>query len=270
MRKYTALLLTAVLAVGCSSRDSSSSVTLGERRTELRPNDAGVVIKIGSACKPEDGWQYQFPPGWPTGQEAADSGVPTTVPIPPDHKETHQLEPGIGYCVTNLATHPQGFFTSNCKTDGDCPREARCDGSWCNVPCNGDTDCGVGLYCPPNPGGTRFCRQGCPAAPVPATDCYFYGGPWVCPYPVAGGERTICRCVLQPLNTAVWQCTPEGQCPPSAPGETACKAPARAGLTCSYGDVTCKCEADRFRCLPGPSTVTSGTATATTDAGPTP
>jgi hypothetical protein len=261
------------LAAGCFNRDASS---LGARGpyTALRPNEAGKVLRIGSACKPEDGWQYTFPPGWPTGREAADSGVPTALPIPPDYKETHQLEPGIGYCVTHLRTHPNGFFTSNCRADSDCPREGRCDGSWCNVPCATNDDCGDGLYCPSNSGRARFCREGCPAVMPPAGQgCYdSYGGPWLCPYSLAAGAETICRCVLKPLNDAVWECTPDTQCPESAPGESPCRAGANAPLTCSFGDLTCRCEAGRFQCSPGHPTdaAPATTATATTEAGASP
>jgi hypothetical protein len=237
-----------VFVLGCSARGASPDAS-SVRSTALRPNDAGRVLPIGSSCKPEDGWQYVWPAGWPTGDP--DSGVPTAVPIPPDYKETHQLEPGIGYCVTHLATHPDGFFTSNCRADSDCPVGANCDGSWCNVPCAKDADCQRGLYCPENAGRTRFCRQGCPD-PMPAQGygCYVYGGPWVCAYPATSGQRTICRCALKPFNDAVWECTPASQCPPSLPGTTACDASAQMPLICRYGDTSCSCEGGKFVCTP--------------------
>ena len=254
------------LAFGCSAGASNPDAS-SARNTALRPNDAGVVLPIGAPCKPEDGWQYVYPPNWPT--ESPDSGVPTAVPIPPDYKETHQLEPGIGYCVTRLRTHPDGFFTSNCRVDSDCPTGARCDGSWCNVPCTKDGECRRGLYCPENAGRTRFCREGCPD-PMPAQGygCYAdYGGPWVCAYPAVSGPRTICRCALKPLNDAVWECTAESQCPPSAPGAgSPCQAAAQVPLTCSYSSTSCRCEAGKFACS-NTSSLDAGTATATTEAG---
>jgi hypothetical protein len=84
--------------------------------TPLRPNDAGQVRSIGATCRPEDGWQYD----WPAPPEAPDGGGPHTVPIPPDYTETHQLQPGIGYC--RQGTYEGGFFTSNCVTASDCAR----------------------------------------------------------------------------------------------------------------------------------------------------
>jgi hypothetical protein len=262
MRLCVSAIAMSVLA--CSPRPSSPDATSADR-TALRPNDAGVVLPIGAPCKPEDGWQYVYPPNWPT--VPPDSGAPTTVPIPPDYKETHQLEPGIGYCVTHLQTYPDGFFTSNCRVDSDCPTGAGCDGSWCNVPCAQDGDCRRGLYCPENPGRARFCRQGCPdPMPTQGYSCYTYGGPHVCAYPSASGSRTICRCAPKPFNDAVWECTPESQCPPSAPGESPCKTLTPSPLTCSYGSTSCRCEAGQFACSPG-SSPDAGTATATTEAG---
>jgi hypothetical protein len=166
--------------------------------------------KIGGPCKPEDGWQYKFPPGWPDGTQVADGGGPVAIPVPPDFMEDFQLDPGIKYCVTRLRAYPDGFFTSNCKSDSDCSEGARCDDSWCNAPCGGDEDCRAGLYCPLNGSKTRFCRQGCPIS-MPADgdgSCYDYGGPWTCPYD-SGGAKTVCRCVSRPQNTAVWECGPQ-------------------------------------------------------------
>lgn len=257
---------TAALLFGCSSASKSSLDAAPALNTALRPNDAGKVLPIGSPCKPEDGWQYVYPPGWPT--VGPDSGVPTAVPIPPDYRETHQLEPGIGYCVTHLRTHPEGFFTSNCRSDNDCPVASRCDGSWCNLPCTADGDCRRGLHCPENSGRTQFCREGCPdPMPPQGWGCYAdYGGPWVCAYPATIGPRTICRCALKPLNDAVWECTPESQCPPSRPEGTPCQASAQSSLTCSYGSDSCRCEGGKFVCSPAGS-VDAGTATATSEAG---
>jgi hypothetical protein len=210
MRGRGGLALVVLLLQGSCSKPAAPA------RTALANADLGTGDgsasgpAIGGPCKPEDGWQYTYPPGWPTTDSPVvdDGGAPTAVPIPPNYMEAHQLAPGVRYCVTRLPAYPDGFFTSNCKTDGDCPSEARCDGSWCNRSCANDGDCRVGLYCPSTTSGARFCRQGCPLSQPMNGDgsCYTYGGPWLCAYPSAGGQ-TVCRCTLMDLNTATWACS---------------------------------------------------------------
>ena len=217
----------ATAVAGCGNRPSApasdaadAAAPAAAAHTPLRASDAGVVLAIGAACKPEDGWQYTWPPAPP----APDASGPTTVPIPADYRERHQLEPGIGYCLKG--TYPGGFFTSNCRGDRDCPADSRCDHDRCGIACQQDSDCRrPELYCPPRQGerpGARFCAPGCPVSiPAAGHDCYEgYGGPWMCAYPPASagaaapGGRTICRCVLGDLNTATWQCAPEADAAP--------------------------------------------------------
>src|SRR5687768_1545927 len=95
--RLTIALLCSFAAGACSARalPDSTSDALSPAHTPLRPNDAGVVLAIGARCKPEDGWQYV----WPPGPESPDGGGPTAIPVPADYKATHQLEPGIGYCL---------------------------------------------------------------------------------------------------------------------------------------------------------------------------
>jgi hypothetical protein len=264
MRRATLVLLGVGLLGGCRGDDG---------HTELRPNAAGRVLAIGSACKPEDGWQYMFPPGWPADPIAEDGGVRTSVPLPSDYKETFQLDPGIGYCVVDPQTAPDGFFTSNCHQDRDCPAGARCDeANRCNLACARDSDCHPGLYCPETPGGARFCQQGCPvSAPAPHDGCYEYRGPRPCYYPATGGPgdvRTICRCASKPQNSAEWECVPEDSCPPSPAGESPCRPPASGEVTCRYDqfEETCRCQAGKFACTTS-SPVGPVDASATSEAG---
>jgi hypothetical protein len=245
--RYSLSIVLISFATGCG----------GDPHTELRPNAAGQVLAIGAPCKPEDGWQYMFPPGWPSTPTIGDGGVRMSVPVPPDYKEPWQLEPGIGYCVVDPRTAPDGFFTSNCHADRDCPGGSRCDdGNRCNLPCGSDSDCKPGLYCPARPSGPRFCEQGCPVAqPAPHDHCYEYTGPSACYYParVAAAARTLCRCVRKPQNDAEWECAPEDSCPPSPVPESPCQTPPGGALTCryeSYGAVvTCTCQASKFTCM---------------------
>jgi hypothetical protein len=267
MRQRTLISVFILMAAGCA----------GEEHTELRPNASGKLLAIGAPCKPEDGWQYMYPPGWPQTPTMGDGGVIIPQPVPPDYKEPWQLEPGIGYCVIDPRTAPDGFFTSNCHADRDCPKGSRCDdANRCNLPCGSDSDCRPGNYCPSRPSGARFCEQGCPVEqPAPHYGCYVYTGPRACYYPAesTAAARTLCRCVHKPQNDAQWECAPEDSCPPSPVAESPCRLPSSGELTCRYEQygavVTCACQSGTFSCMSSESIGNGGLfdASATPEAG---
>jgi hypothetical protein len=252
----------------CGCRNDSA-------HTELQPNASGVVLSIGSRCKAEDGWRYMYPPGWPTMTIVSDAGLLIPPPIPPDYKETFQLPPGVGYCMVDPVTAPDGFFTSNCQRDRDCPEGSRCDSiNHCNLPCASDADCRPGFVCATAKTRARFCAQGCPVSPPePHFGCYEYRGPRACYYPEnvgAGGPasvRTLCRCVPKPQNSAEWECAAEDACPPSPPGQTPCRLPSAGELVCrydQYGETrTCRCLGTEFSCegSSGPHPIVDASAT---------
>jgi len=271
------LLLSFAFAAACGGGTPGRPEPAADAFSELRPNAAGKVLAIGAPCKPDDGWQYMYPAGWPRMPTMGDGGVIIPPSIPPDYKETWQLEPGIGYCVIDPRTAPDGFFTSNCHVDRDCPAGSRCDGAnRCNLPCGSDSDCRPGNRCPPRANGARFCEQGCPVEqPAPHYGCYEYIGPRACYYPAgpAAAVRTLCRCVPKPQNSAEWECAPEDSCPPSSGPESPCRQPSSGALTCRYEQygtvVTCACQAEKFSCMSSGGVGNSGPfdASATTEAG---
>jgi hypothetical protein len=225
------------------------------------PSKTATSPKIGGPCKPEDGWQYKYPDGWPAGP--VDSSTPVANTPPANFIEDFQLPAGIKYCVTRLLWRPNGFFTSNCKSDGDCPGGSRCNGSWCDAPCTSDAQCESGLYCPSSD-GVRFCREGCPVGvPSEGYYCYHYGGPPLCRYQEQEESDIACQCVPQPMNSAVWQCRSTAdagtmnRCPATAPASLSgvvcggiASPLAYPGSVCAWpvdaGVLTCRCTLQAF------------------------
>jgi hypothetical protein len=69
----------------------------------------------------------------------------------------YELPPGTLYCLVTDET-PNGYLTSNCKTDGDCPSPASCDGTQCRANCTANSDCNAPAICSPMFAQLSMCR----------------------------------------------------------------------------------------------------------------
>jgi hypothetical protein len=124
--------------------------------------------RIGAACQPSDGYQ----PDWSkhevraaaqAAQMTKQNAKPLNLldfagPDAPPPLDRHQLPPGRAYCIVG-DENPDGYLTSNCKTDADCPSPATCDGSLCRAGCVADSDCVAPTTCAPIAPGLRSCRH---------------------------------------------------------------------------------------------------------------
>lgn len=110
----------------------------------------------GNPCTASDGWT---PPA--EDSSLANAPGPVAVTVPPGTLQRHTLAPGIGYCLDRGPMYPHGYYTMNCKSDGDCPAGSRCDGMLCRRPCSSDSECTAPTRCAPaagvGPSPVRYC-----------------------------------------------------------------------------------------------------------------
>jgi hypothetical protein len=128
------------------------------------PANRGKVI--GARCHPGDGYL----PDWTKleikvkAAEAAqtvkrpinvmDYATPDTpAPVGPAHLPSGQV-----YCLST-PEYPEGYLTSNCTTDADCPSPATCDGTLCRAACSADLDCPPPMACPKMSAKLNWCRH---------------------------------------------------------------------------------------------------------------
>jgi len=138
--KFAVLILSLLCAAAPACSRSTSPVT-GRTSAALSSN------AVGDPCTASDGWT---PP--PEDSSLASARGPVGVAVPPGTPERHTLAPGIGYCLEPGPMYPHGYYTMNCKADGDCPTGSRCDGLLCRRPCTSDTDCTAPTRCAPAAG----------------------------------------------------------------------------------------------------------------------
>ena len=111
------------------------------------------ATRIGAACEASDGWQ-------PTDLSVpASGGEPAALPVPDGYTDTPQLPPGVLFCLTPGGVYPNGYLTSNCESDADCPAGTLCDDVQCRLPCVDDAECTAPSICgvPAGKHQVRFC-----------------------------------------------------------------------------------------------------------------
>jgi len=127
------------------------------------PVSRGKVV--GAPCQPSDGYQPDFSKIEAKAARAAARDpskllnlidfVDASTPLP---QEAHQLPLGIPHCVISDDS-PNGYLTTNCKTDNDCPSPASCDGTRCRAGCTSDADCLAPATCSSaGRSGLKYCR----------------------------------------------------------------------------------------------------------------
>jgi hypothetical protein len=139
-------------SLGCSQSEGGSGSGRSPEQPQVqavivllpdagRSRDAGPGLPIGAPCARADGYQ-QAEPLIPPDASAPWGSAPTGI-------AENQLPPGVRYCIVTDA-FPNGYYTSNCKTDADCPTGARCFGEFqCEAPCQSDNDCKAPTVCFP-------------------------------------------------------------------------------------------------------------------------
>jgi len=152
LRTLSALWLVVGVTMGCDSSPASESP------------DPGSALRgpaIGDPCEASDGWQAA--PLVPDDAPAS-SDTPVGTAPPPGYVDRTDLPPGVGFCLTPGGLYPNGYFTSNCHNDADCPDGARCGGTGggvvaglCVRPCTSSSECAPPSTC--DRGGlVSFCQ----------------------------------------------------------------------------------------------------------------
>ena len=143
------LLLLVLLLSACGEGHKGIAAPNAQSLGQPATSDAAAGgLSVGASCTERDGYVQPdpcatLPPG---------DGGPTNCISPgtPPPASTHELPPGVGYCLTS-DSFPHGYFTMNCAADQDCPGGAVCSGKMCWMPCTSDLQCEAPLVCPPRP-----------------------------------------------------------------------------------------------------------------------
>lgn len=152
--KYSGWLLSVALATGCSTTEANDPAPKKTQNSTTEAKDSAAEktqeLAIGAACTSADGWQQKAitcPP----------LDGPTACPPPANYVERHQLPPRVRYCVES-PLYPDGYFTSNCSADVDCPVESFCDGQNCRASCVTDDECRSPSHCVSLGAPRPFCQ----------------------------------------------------------------------------------------------------------------
>jgi len=98
---------------------------------------------VGASCTPDDD-------SAPSGRSADGGSAPHSTD-PSATADATKLAPGVGFCLHGSQAYPNGYFTSNCASDADCPKGAKCDdGGLCRATCSGDSACKAPMTCRPH------------------------------------------------------------------------------------------------------------------------
>ncbi len=123
-----------------STKEGEPSLSSRLTPTNGTPVLQRVALHIGANCELTDGYQFDEGLHLEAGVSGPTAMVPSGVDLP-------DLPPGVGYCIRGRM-FPLGYFTSNCKTDGDCPAGDKCfDQLQCRAPCSADSDCTAPTSC---------------------------------------------------------------------------------------------------------------------------
>ena len=160
------MLAAATLVRSTDSTAMAATPTASPAAQAKAPGSRGKLV--GAACSPSDGYR----PDWSKLEAKAEQHrkmmtageakplnlidfVASDTPLP---LEPHQLPPGRLYCVVGDES-PNGYLTSNCKSDADCATPAQCDGSRCRAGCATDSDCSAPATCASISPGVKACRS---------------------------------------------------------------------------------------------------------------
>jgi hypothetical protein len=114
-----------------------------------QPSNRGRVV--GAACSAKDGYVPDFSSLRGKAAKDLEKGVPVNLVTYVDAKtplpiQEHQLPPGVLYCIEG-PSYPDGYLTSNCQADIDCPTPATCSRGQCRASCDDDGDCLTPAVC---------------------------------------------------------------------------------------------------------------------------
>lgn len=143
-------------------QQSSAPTEAATARATAAAASGSASRAIGDPCVSSDGWVM-------TELSAPAAGDGTGPAWVPANGMSDQAPTGVGYCLAGLPGYPQGYFTANCNTDGDCPSGSFCDGAnpdcpkesdcrgECRKPCKTDRDCAAPMTCSGGAAPKSFC-----------------------------------------------------------------------------------------------------------------